>query len=136
MRNVLIATVALGAGLVLAGPAAAQAPATPAGSTEAASDAALMAEGAKVYANQCGRCHNMRSSVERSDSEWKVIVSHMRVRGNLTKSEAEAVRVFLQGTNMDDPPASAPSPASEPATSDAGPRVPAGEVVGLLDRMR
>lgn len=139
MKKMLIAAaLAVGAGLVLAGPVAAQAPAATASSLEGTTvDPALMAEGAKVYADQCGRCHNMRSSVERSDAEWRVIVSHMRVRGNMTKSEAEAVQAFLQGTNTDGSVASPPPPeVMEPATSDAGPRVPSEEIAGLLDDMR
>lgn len=37
--------------------------------------------------------------MERPDDEWKVIVSHMRTRANLAKSEAEAIIAFLQASN-------------------------------------
>jgi hypothetical protein len=53
--------------------------------------------------------------------DWTTIVLHMRARGNLTKSEANAVRSFLQATNGigDGPPA---SPPQEPAVEKEGKR--------------
>lgn len=60
-----------------------------------------VAEGARVYGATCGRCHNPRSPLERSDREWVVIVNHMRVRGNLTGGQARQVLAFLQATNSD-----------------------------------
>lgn len=84
-------------------------------------------DGAQVYARTCGRCHNPRSPLERADRDWTVIVSHMRVRGNLTGAESRAVREFLQAMNA------RPQPATEPA---AGPGmetpVPAG-ISGAVD---
>ena len=72
---------------------------------------AMIGEGARVYAQNCSRCHNLRSPTERNNRDWSTIVLHMRARGNLTKSEANAVRAFLQATNGigDGPPASPPA---------------------------
>lgn len=59
----------------------------------------LVAQGAKVYGNVCGTCHNARSPLERNDSQWAIIMSHMRVRANLTGNQSRAVLAFLQATN-------------------------------------
>ncbi len=67
----------------------------------AAQDADLVSQGARVYGNTCGSCHNARSPLERTDRQWTVIVNHMRARGNLTGSESRAVLAFLQATNAD-----------------------------------
>lgn len=120
MHAKLFTALLAAAGMALALPAigTAQAPggASDPGTVEAepASDlSALMAEGARVFANNCGRCHNLRASTERSDAQWSVIVAHMRTRANLTRSEAEAVEIFLQMTNGDgetpEPPAATSS---------------------------
>lgn len=60
----------------------------------------LIGEGARVYASNCARCHNARSSTERTDAQWAMVVSHMRARANFTKAEAAAVLAYLQATNM------------------------------------
>lgn len=55
--------------------------------------------GAEVYAANCGKCHSERYPSERTDEEWKLIVSHMRVRAGLTAKEARAVLEYLQENN-------------------------------------
>ncbi len=66
-----------------------------------AQQGSAVAEGAKVYANTCGSCHNARSPLERTDRQWVTIINHMRIRGNLTGGQARAVLAFLQATNTD-----------------------------------
>jgi mono/diheme cytochrome c family protein len=66
-----------------------------------AQQGSAVAEGAKVYGNTCGGCHNARSPLERTDRQWVTIINHMRVRGNLTGGQARAVLAFLQATNTD-----------------------------------
>ncbi len=66
-----------------------------------AQQSSAIAEGARVYGNACGSCHNARSPLERTDRQWVTIVNHMRVRGNLTGRQARAVLAFLQATNTD-----------------------------------
>jgi len=63
------------------------------------SDAGSFARGAKAWADNCGRCHNLRNPKEFNDAQWKVIVSHMRLRAGLTGQEARDVLKFLQGGN-------------------------------------
>jgi mono/diheme cytochrome c family protein len=62
-------------------------------------DPVRVAEGAAVYGSMCGRCHNVRSPLERTDREWVVIIAHMRVRANLTGGQVRDVLAFLQATN-------------------------------------
>ena len=64
-----------------------------------AKDPAEIAEGERMWANNCTRCHNARSPMERNDREWATIVAHMRARANLTRTEARQVAVYLQTMN-------------------------------------
>lgn len=66
-------------------------------------DQALVAYGAEVYGYSCGRCHNPRAAVERSDEEWAAILTHMRVRADLTGRQARAVMAFLTALNPEPP---------------------------------
>lgn len=146
MRKTWITVLALGAGLALAAPAAAQSvalavpTAAQSDSSEAYGEIGLIGRGAQVYANQCGRCHNMRSSVERTDAQWRVIVSHMRIRANMTRSEAEAVLAFLQATNVDGGAAATSTtevpPPPEEIGERAGPDIELSELLALLRAMR
>lgn len=62
-------------------------------------DAAAFSRGAKSWAQNCARCHNMRDVKEYRDDQWKVIVNHMRVRAGLTGQEARDILLFLQENN-------------------------------------
>ncbi len=62
-------------------------------------DPMQFARGARTWADNCARCHNMRDPKELRDDQWRVVVSHMRVRGGLTGQEARDVLAFLQGSN-------------------------------------
>jgi len=55
--------------------------------------------GVQAWANHCSRCHNMRDPKELRDDQWKVVVSHMRVRAGLTGQEARDILRFLQESN-------------------------------------
>ena len=81
-----------------------------------AQQSSAVAEGARVYGNTCGSCHNARSPLERTDRQWVTIINHMRVRGNLTGGQARAVLAFLQATNTDPRER---APIGEPAAAEA-----------------
>lgn len=66
-----------------------------------AQESGSVSEGARVYGNVCGNCHNARSPLERSDRDWVTIVTHMRVRANMTGKQVRDVLAFLQATNND-----------------------------------
>lgn len=55
--------------------------------------------GAKLWAQNCGRCHNMRGLQEYNDVQWDIIVAHMRQIGGLPGAQARAITKFLQDTN-------------------------------------
>ena len=63
------------------------------------SDPAQIARGAKAWASQCGRCHNIRPPKSLSDEEWSVSVTHMRVRANLPGTVARDIEAFLKASN-------------------------------------
>ncbi|WP_246539933.1 c-type cytochrome [sulfur-oxidizing endosymbiont of Gigantopelta aegis] len=55
--------------------------------------------GAKVWAQVCVRCHNLREPSEFSDYEWKAIITHMRVRAGLTGKDARDILAFISASN-------------------------------------
>ncbi len=89
-------------------------------------DAAKIAEGARGWSQNCTRCHNARSPLERNDSDWAIIVGHMRARANLTKRQATAIAVYLQAVNRPEgmpivvaPPQSAAAKAAAGAPQES-----------------
>lgn len=62
-------------------------------------DAGQFARGAKAWAAQCGRCHNLRDPKEFGDQDWSTIVIHMRVRANLPGRMARDIAAFLRASN-------------------------------------
>ena len=50
-------------------------------------------DGEAVYKTNCTRCHNTPPSV--NERQTRVVVSHMRVRANLTEVDAKAVLQYL-----------------------------------------
>jgi mono/diheme cytochrome c family protein len=57
-----------------------------------------VAKGAKLYSENCGRCHNARPASDYSKKEWSVVMPHMREKGHMTGKEALAVEAFLAST--------------------------------------
>jgi cytochrome c5 len=55
--------------------------------------------GAKVWAQVCVRCHNLREPSEFSDYEWKSIITHMRIRAGLTGKDAREIEAFIMASN-------------------------------------
>ena len=62
-------------------------------------DPLQLARGAKAWAVQCNRCHNLRKPNELQDSEWTVAVTHMRRLGNLPGDVARDIEAFLRASN-------------------------------------
>ena len=90
-------------------------------STAAAQEAGDVARGAEAYGATCGRCHNARSPVERSDRDWIVIVNHMRARGaGVTGQQVRDILAFLHASNQDGRTQSQDAaPAAAPASMDS-----------------
>ncbi|MFK5950891.1 MAG: cytochrome c [Methylococcales bacterium] len=55
--------------------------------------------GVKLWADNCTRCHNMRSPDSYSDAQWNIAILHMRVRANLTADDARAIAEYLKSAN-------------------------------------
>ena len=55
--------------------------------------------GAQLWADNCVRCHNIRSPSAYSPMQWEVAMLHMRVRANLTPEEHKKILEFLKGGN-------------------------------------
>lgn len=73
--------------------------------------------GARVYSDNCGRCHLPRAPFEFSDAAWDIVIHHMHVRGYLTEPERVAVLHYLQSSNR----RAAFIPPGPPVTGDAAP---------------
>lgn len=56
-------------------------------------------QGAKVWAENCSRCHNMRDPQDLRDDQWITTAFHMRVRAGLTGQQTRDVLTFLQESN-------------------------------------
>jgi hypothetical protein len=52
--------------------------------------------GAELWAENCVRCHNIRSPSNYSPAQWEVVMMHMRVRANLTPDEHKKILEFLK----------------------------------------
>jgi len=55
--------------------------------------------GVELWAENCGRCHNIRPPEEFSAAQWDVIVHHMRLRANLTGEESREIVKFIQASH-------------------------------------
>jgi len=62
-------------------------------------DPAQFARGAQAWADQCGRCHNVRSPAELNDEDWYVSATHMRVRANIPGNMIRDIQAFLMASN-------------------------------------
>ena len=51
---------------------------------------------AELWAENCIRCHNIRSPSNYSPAQWEVVMMHMRVRANLTAEEHKKILEFLK----------------------------------------
>lgn len=56
-------------------------------------------KGAKAWADNCARCHNLRDPKDLRDDEWITATFHMRVRAGLTGQETRDILTFLQASN-------------------------------------
>ncbi len=70
------------------------------GCQESAGPTTAKAGGAQLWADNCMRCHNLRPPTQFSNSEWQMIVHHMRVRANLTGQEERDILAFIQSANV------------------------------------
>lgn len=51
--------------------------------------------GAELWRATCSHCHNLRGAQEYTAQQWPVIVSHMRTRAEISRSDAERIAAYL-----------------------------------------
>lgn len=56
-------------------------------------------QGAKVWAENCSRCHNMRDPQDLRDDQWITTAYHMRIRAGLTGQQTRDVLTFMLESN-------------------------------------
>lgn len=71
----------------------------PSAASSATAATATEKGGAQLWAENCSRCHNIRSPRSYSDSQWQAITHHMRLRANLTGEETRVITEFLQSSD-------------------------------------
>ncbi len=57
-----------------------------------------VAEGARIFNQNCSRCHNARPAQEFHQEEWSVIVPHMREKAHMSGKEAKKLEAFIAVT--------------------------------------
>jgi cytochrome c1 len=98
-RNAM-ATAALLASVVATGCSTAKTTsASPSNATAAPAEGVSAQRGAQLWADNCVRCHNVRSPSSYSDAHWEVVMLHMRVRANLTEDEQKEILDFLKSAH-------------------------------------
>ena len=55
--------------------------------------------GARVFAENCSRCHEAPDPASRDVREWRAISMHMRVVSDLSKEDQRNVFIFLRTFN-------------------------------------
>lgn len=94
LSRVLVITIALwlAAGAIFTGCSTMQ-------NSSKGSSAATGKGGSQLWAENCTRCHNVRSPSIYSDAEWDAAMHHMRIRANLTAEETTKILEFLKSAN-------------------------------------
>lgn len=54
--------------------------------------------GTQLWGENCGRCHNAPGPGEFSNVNWDIILTHMRVRTNITETEEKKIVEYLKST--------------------------------------
>ena len=62
-------------------------------------DPAANESGAQIWAENCMRCHQLRSPSQYTPAQWGIIVQYMRLRAGLTGTQAKKVLAFLQSAS-------------------------------------
>lgn len=96
MKTTLSRTIAILAAACLVGVSIFNGCASPRKPPGTRQDPTALSPGARLWADNCIRCHNLRPPESLTDSQWEVVIHHMRVRANLTADEHRAILAFLQ----------------------------------------
>ena len=61
-----------------------------------------IANGAKLWAQTCMRCHNLRAPDSLSKRAWEYSMNHMRIRAGLTGKETRDILAFILSSKTTD----------------------------------
>jgi hypothetical protein len=75
-------------------------------------EAMAMALGAKIFAEQCVRCHAAPDPLSRNRQQWNAIALHMRLFADLSRADQRSVLIFLHHVNTSGMTHTAGSPAA------------------------
>lgn len=62
-------------------------------------DPKQLPDGERLWAQTCANCHQAHPVTTYSDTQWQIVMQHMRTRAYLTGAEARTVLAYLQGAN-------------------------------------
>ena len=62
-------------------------------------DPAANESGAQIWAENCMRCHQLRSPSQYTPAQWGIIMQYMRLRAGLTGTQEKKVLAFLQSAS-------------------------------------
>jgi hypothetical protein len=68
--------------------------------------------GARVFAENCSRCHEPPDPASRSGQEWRAISVHMRIIADISQADQRNVLIFLRTYNTASMTRTPGSPAS------------------------
>lgn len=63
-------------------------------------DPAKHQTGAELWAENCMRCHELRSPAQYKPGEWGVIIDYMRLKAGLTGEQARKIERFLKESSQ------------------------------------
>ena len=63
-------------------------------------DPAKHQTGAELWAENCMRCHELRSPAQYKPGEWAVIIDYMRLKAGLTGEQARKIENFLKESSQ------------------------------------
>jgi hypothetical protein len=61
--------------------------------------AAAAPSGSTLWAQNCLRCHNAPTPTRYSQTQWDVVMLHMRIRAGLTAQDSRAILDFLKSAD-------------------------------------
>ncbi len=62
-------------------------------------DPAKHQSGAQLWAENCMRCHELRSPSQYTPGQWSIIIQYMRLKAGLTGEQAKKIEAFLKASS-------------------------------------
>jgi cytochrome c5 len=62
-------------------------------------NAALIAQGKTVFETKCGKCHNLKRTIDYTADRWDGILKQMAPKAKLTQEETEQVAAYVKSNS-------------------------------------